>query len=114
MLFFVWIAIKTYSGLIGFVIAFGFINTGVQVLSTASMSSLVKDVSKMGTRVGMVLTILSFATLTGSPIAGALIDVNNGNFLLAQIFGGTVIAVATAVLVAARVYETGWHLMVRM
>lgn len=114
MLFFVWVSVNTYSGLIGFAITYGYINTGVQVLATASMSSLVKDVSKMGTRVGMTLTILSFAVLTGSPIAGALIDVNDGNFLYAQIFGGSVIALGTIVLIAARVSQTGWHLMVRM
>ncbi|RDW74130.1 hypothetical protein BP5796_07572 [Coleophoma crateriformis] len=114
LLFFLWQTVHTYGGLIGFAIAFGFINTGVQVLATTSMSSLCRDVSKMGTRVGMALTILSFATLTGGPIAGALIDADHGNFLYAQIFGGVVIAVGTVVLVGARISQTGLHIMVRM
>lgn len=114
LMFFVWIEIHSFRGLIGFAIAFGLVNTACQVLATASMSSLVKDPQKMGTRMGMALTILSVATLTGSPIAGALIDMDDGNFFYAQLFGGCVIALGAMVMVAARISQTGWKLAVRI
>ena len=59
----------------------------------------------MGTRVGMGFTIISFACLTGPPIAGALIQVKGGQFLAAQIFGGVTIVVGTSILFLARVHQ---------
>lgn len=59
----------------------------------------------MGVRVGMVFTIVSVACLTGPPIAGALIDLRGGDFLYAQIFGGTTVLLGGAVLVAARITQ---------
>lgn len=79
-----------------------------------SMTSLTKDLSKIGTRVGMALSILAFAALCGPPVAGRLIDIHGGNFLYAQMFGGTVTVVGSAFLVAARVSATGWVLKRRM
>lgn len=55
----------------------------------------------MGVRIGMVFTIISFACLTGPPIAGALIDARNGDFLYAQIFGGTVMVSGAVGLIGA-------------
>lgn len=59
----------------------------------------------MGVRVGMVFTIISVASLTGPPIAGALIQAQRGLFLGAQLFGGTTAVLGTAVLVFARVIQ---------
>ena len=60
----------------------------------------------MGTRVGMGFTIISFACLTGPPIAGALIQARGGDFLAAQIFGGVTIVLGTTVLALARWIQT--------
>lgn len=109
-----WIGVSTFSGLVVFVIIYGLINAGVQGIFLSSLSSLTTDLSKMGTRMGMVLTILAFSTLTGAPIAGALIDRAGGRFLGMQIFGGTVMLVGLAILVCARAAQTGWLLRRRM
>jgi hypothetical protein len=55
-----------------------------------------------GTRMGMVFTIVSFAVLTGPPIAGQLIQKKDGGFLYAQIFAGADMLVGCAFLTAAR------------
>jgi hypothetical protein len=65
----------------------------------------------MGSRVGMILTILAFCTLTGAPIAGALIDAEGGSFLAVQVFGGTSMLLGTVILIMARAAKSGWVVM---
>lgn len=83
-------------------------NAGVQAIFLGSVSSLTKDLSKMGTRVGMVLSVASFACFTGGPIAGALIDRMGEGFVGVCIFGGICMTAGSLILVGARVAETGW------
>ena len=111
---FAWTAITSYAGLLAFVIIYGMINAGVQGLFLTALSGLTTDLSKMGTRIGMILAILAFSTLTGAPIAGALIDAEQGGFLGVQLFGGTCMLVGSAILIAARTAKTGWVWRVRM
>jgi hypothetical protein len=68
----------------------------------------------MGARTGMVLTVIAFSTLTGAPIAGALIERDGGGFLGVQIFGGTVMLVGCGITVAARAAKTGWVMKKRV
>ena len=62
----------------------------------------------------MIFTILAVCTLTGAPIAGALIDAEGGSFLAVQLFGGTSMLLGTGILIAARAAKTGWVFMKRM
>lgn len=50
----------------------------------------------------MVFTIVSFAVLTGPPIAGELVQRNNGRYEYAQIFAGVSILIGGGFLTAAR------------
>ena len=56
---------------------------------------------------GMVLSVVGVAALIGSPIAGALIQEGNGEYLYAQMFMGSVIITGTMTLVAARIAKLG-------
>lgn len=114
ILLYSWAGVTTMNSLIAFAIVFGLVNAGVQGIFMGSMTSLTKDLSKIGTRVGMALSILAFAALCGPPIAGKLIDIHEGSFLYTQMFGGTVTVVGSAFLVAARLSETGFVLRRRM
>jgi len=114
ILLYAWAGVTTMNSLIAFAIVFGLVNAGVQGIMMGSITSLTKDLSKIGTRVGMALSILAFAALCGPPIAGRLIDVHGGNFLYTQMFGGTVTVVGSVFLVAARLSETGLELRRRM
>ena len=53
----------------------------------------------------MVFSIISLACLTGAPLAGALIQSNGGNYLHAQIFGGTTMICRSLMLVGARIVQ---------
>ncbi|KAL7928413.1 major facilitator superfamily domain-containing protein [Trichoderma chlorosporum] len=101
ILLYLWRLVHSYSGLLAWIIVYGFFANAVQSLFVGSVGSLTKDRQKMGVRVGIIFTIVSFACLTGPPIAGALIDLRGGDFLYAQIFGGTAVVFGACVLTAA-------------
>lgn len=64
------------------------------------------DPSKLGVRFGMVCSILAFASLAGPPTAGALIESDNGGFLKAQIWAGTLTISAALFICMARWTQT--------
>jgi MFS family permease len=114
LLIYCWAAVNTLNGQLAFVIVYGYFAAGVQSLFPATLSSLTTDLKKMGVRVGMVFSIISIACLTGPPLAGALIHRKGGDYLYAQIFGGTVVMCGSLFLIAARVAKTGFQFKQRM
>lgn len=79
-----------------------------------SLGSLTTDLSKMGVRMGMVFSICGFAVLIGNPLAGALITLNGGRYLYAQMFSGAAMTLGVVFLTAARVIKTGWKVSARV
>lgn len=110
-LLFGWIGISDRPSLYVFSVLYGFVSAGVQGLFPAAASSLTTDLKKTGIRFGMLLSIVSFASLTGSPIAGALIQAGGGDYLYAQIFSALCLTVGAVVLVAARYKIVGFDLV---
>lgn len=86
----------------------------MQGLFPAVLSSLTTDLKKTGTRLGMAFSCVSFACLTGPPLGGALVSEDNGNYLKAQMWAGTVLICGSLTLAAARIAKTGWVLRVRI
>ncbi|KAK2813254.1 hypothetical protein FQN49_008321, partial [Arthroderma sp. PD_2] len=101
IIFFAWVAVRDFPSLLVFSIMYGLFGAAVQGLFPASCSALTTDLSKMGTRTGMVFSIISIATLTGSPIAGFLIELRKGDFLYAQMFGGASFVAGSLILICA-------------
>ncbi|RYO84976.1 hypothetical protein DL766_008379 [Monosporascus sp. MC13-8B] len=97
-----WIAVRTPDGLYAWVVFFGIFGGAIQSLFPAGLSSLTTDLRKQGTRMGMVFTIVSFAVLTGNPIAGALISAMDGRYLGAQLFTGMSMLVGMSFILGAR------------
>lgn len=56
---------------------------------------------------------MAFATLTGTPIAGALISKDNGGYTYAIIFSGLSIFIGTAFLISARVVRVGTKILIK-
>ncbi|KAK0384444.1 hypothetical protein NLU13_8530 [Sarocladium strictum] len=90
LLMYCWPAVETIDGLWGWAAIYGITAGGIQSLFPSALSSLTLDPRKQGTRIGMTFTIVSFAVLTGPPIAGALIS--KFGYLAAQMFAGSSIA----------------------
>ncbi|KAK1487881.1 major facilitator superfamily transporter [Colletotrichum abscissum] len=55
----------------------------------------------------MVYTIISFANLTGPPLAGLLIKAGEGRYIYTFIFRGLCLALGTSFLVASRITKGG-------
>ncbi|KAK4465038.1 major facilitator superfamily domain-containing protein [Cladorrhinum samala] len=100
-----WQAVHTTTGLYVWSCFYGLVAGGIQSLFPAGLSSLNTDVRKAGVRIGMVFTTVSFATLAGPPIAGAIITAADGRYFGAQIFAGVALALGTAFASAARVIK---------
>lgn len=96
---FFWPLVKNEVALYGWAISYGFFVAGFQGMFPAVLTSLTKDMSKVGTRNGMGLAIIGVGTLIGPPIAGALIQSYGGRYLIAQIFSGVTVLVGSFVLV---------------
>ncbi|ROW07250.1 hypothetical protein VMCG_03796 [Cytospora schulzeri] len=112
-----WIAVASPGGLYAWTVFYGISAGGIQSLFPAGLSSLTTDLRKAGTRMGMVFTINSFATLTGPPIAGAIISRCGGQYYGAQAFAGVVMLVGGGFMVAARLARQrklggGWRVKV--
>ncbi|KAH8147985.1 uncharacterized protein LAJ45_08087 [Morchella importuna] len=108
-----WMRVNSYGGLIAWGCVYGFCAAGIQSLFPATLSSLTTDLSKAGTRMGMVFTIVSLATLTGSPIGGALVQMKDGSYWAAQLFAGLVLLGGGTLLAVSRVAKVGLDWRVR-
>lgn len=98
---FAFIGTKNPSGLYAWSVIYGIIAAGIQSLFPAALSSLTTDLRKLGVRMGMVFTIVSFAVLTGPPVAGAIVSSSAG-YTGAKAFAGSSIAVGCGFLCAAK------------
>ncbi|TVY33068.1 Aspyridones efflux protein [Lachnellula subtilissima] len=102
VLCFCWIAVSSRGGLYAWAVIYGIVGAAIQSLFPATLSSLTTDLRKAGVRMGQVFTIVSFAVLTGPPIAGELIQRKGGDFEYAQIFAGLALFIGCLFLLAAR------------
>jgi MFS family permease len=114
---FSWSAVHTPGQLYVWTVVYGVVAGGILSLFPAGLSSLTTDLSKRGARIGMNFTVVSFATLTGNPIAGAMISAEGGKYLGAQILMGASFLLGGAFIFAARLtrqarMNVGWWIQV--
>lgn len=114
ILFFGWTGVKSSTGLYVFAAVYGTASGAVQSLWPATLSSLTTDLKKAGTRLGMGFTIVSVATLTGPPLAGALVSLNGGDYLFAQVWAGCCMLLGGSLLIASRTAKVGWVLRAKL
>jgi MFS family permease len=110
---FFWPLVHSEAGLYTWAVCFGFFVAGFQGIFPAVLTTLTKDMSRVGTRNGMGFAIMGVGTLIGPPIAGALIQSHGGSYLAAQMFGGTTVLLGSCVLVIGRCSITGKNFKVR-
>ncbi|KAJ4264149.1 hypothetical protein NW764_015957 [Fusarium oxysporum] len=102
-----WIGVDSIVGMYVFSVFFGFASGACQGIFLGANASLTKDPQKVGTRFGMILSLIAFASLAGPPTAGAIIDKSNGRFLGAQLWGGSVMILGGLLIIGARI-SIGW------
>ena len=108
LLLYCWTAVSSQTGLVLFGIFYGIFAAGIQSLFPATLASLTTDIKKTGVRIGMCFSVISFACLTGPPLAGALIQRDGGRYLYAQMFAGSSMVAGCLTLVSARVAKSRW------
>ncbi|KAK7404100.1 hypothetical protein QQX98_010115 [Neonectria punicea] len=99
---FLWSQVRSLAGDYVWVVCFGYFGAGIQSLFPSTTAGLTKDLSKNGTRIGMIFTIISVAALTGPPLAGKLMEVTGGRYLAAQMWGGACLLLGCGLLIAAK------------
>lgn len=107
-----WIGIHSIGGLYAFACIYGSGSAVLQALWPAVIGKCSKepDLKKAGVRMGMAFSIVSFASLTGPPLAGALIQSMGGSYWAANVWAGTSFLVGGGLLVATRWALVGWDL----
>lgn len=111
-----WIGVGSRTGLYIFSAFYGLSAGAFQCLFPTTLTSLNKDLSKNGIRLGMAFSVFSFAGLTGPPIGGALLQTNGGGrggWMSAQLGVGFATMLGTCLMVAARVQKEGWSLKIK-
>jgi MFS family permease len=110
IMMYAWIGIKSISTLYVFAVIYGSGSAVIQALWPAVIGSMNRtpDLKKTGVRMGMAFTVVSFSSFTGPPLAGALIQMNHGDYLYANIWAGTSFLIGGALLVATRFAIVGW------
>ncbi|KAM5341663.1 hypothetical protein ACJ41O_014694 [Fusarium nematophilum] len=116
VLLFSWVAVRDRQGLYTWAVLYGVVGAAIQSLFPTGVSLLTRDLSRIGVRMGMAFTIVSFAALTGPPIVGAIVDAEGG-YRGAQAFTGGVMFIGVGFLGAVKVRRmrrtgTGWMVKV--
>ncbi|KAK3403234.1 major facilitator superfamily domain-containing protein [Sordaria brevicollis] len=101
ILIFIWITVWTPDNMYAFSALIGFFTGAAQGLYGGALSSLTRDPSKFGIRVGMVSTIAAFFALAGPPVARAITHADSGRYTYAQVWAGLVLFLASMLLMAA-------------
>ncbi|KAM0277433.1 hypothetical protein ACHAQH_005797 [Verticillium albo-atrum] len=105
----VWIPGRSDATVILFVVLFGFSSGGFISLGPALVAQI-SDIRQIGIRTGTAFAVQSFGALTGSPIAGAIVAAQGGEYLGLQLFCGMTMVASTCFLLAARYRLAGFDL----
>ncbi|KAM7213119.1 Major facilitator superfamily domain containing protein [Rhypophila decipiens] len=104
----IWIPGKSVAALTVYAVLFGLSSGGFISLLPAVIAQASPDISQMGLRTGAAFAVASFGSLTGTPIAGAVVSAHGGSYLGLQIFCGCTMLASVLVFVAARGVQVGF------
>ncbi|RYP46430.1 hypothetical protein DL768_007342 [Monosporascus sp. mg162] len=110
---FCWLAVTNMTGYYIFTCFYGIVSGSFQSLIATTIANITKRLDMVGTRLGMAFSIVSFASLTGPPIGGALQGANGGKFVAPQAWAAGMTAIAMVLLTLARVFRGGYNLKVK-
>jgi len=108
-----WLAVHNTAGLYVFTAMYGLIQAAFQCLIPTTVASMTSDLNKVGTRLGMTFSVLSFAALTGPPIGGALLAASNGSYVSGQAWAASATLIGAFLALASRASKVGWKLKVK-
>ncbi|RYN18356.1 hypothetical protein AA0113_g9763 [Alternaria arborescens] len=92
---------------IAYSVLYGFFS-GAYVSLIAGLVAQISPIEQIGFRTGLVFFVNSIGALTTSPIAGAILDRENGRWTGVKVFSGVLCIAGTAFVFGARIYKVGW------
>ena len=107
---FCWIAVDSTAGVIVLTLLYGFCSGGLVSLPPVVMTSITKDLGDLGTRLGMMFSVVSIALLLGTPIGGAILD-STGSYLGVQAISGSCLVSCAVLLLVNRIIGSGPKLL---
>ncbi|KAI1158582.1 monocarboxylate permease-like protein [Nemania serpens] len=105
-----WIPGTTTGATLAFGAIYGFTSGGFISLTPAVVAQI-SDLREIGARSGVLLFIASLGALTGSPLAGAILTAQKGDYLGLKIFNGLTILVGAFFLFLARVVQVKFRIV---
>lgn len=96
-----WIPGTSTGAILAYAVVFGFVSGGF-IGMNPTLIAQITDIRQIGVRTGLSFAFQSFGALTGSPIAGAIINAQGGEYLGMQLFCGIVMSGSFFVYIAAR------------
>jgi len=94
---------------ITFAVLFG-IFSGGYISLMASLVAAISPMEEIGYRNGLTFLVSSVGGLVTSPIAGAILEAGDGNWVGLKTFAGVFMVAGTSFILAARVACVGWGL----
>ncbi|PCH40453.1 MFS general substrate transporter [Wolfiporia cocos MD-104 SS10] len=96
-----WTSARSFAAIILFSVLFGFFSGGFNALIVSCIAQI-SEPKEIGTRMGMLYTIISFPSMGGGPAAGALLGRDHGSYTGLIVLSGTTIVIGSILLLCAR------------
>ncbi|KAH6663293.1 major facilitator superfamily transporter [Plectosphaerella plurivora] len=99
-----WIGITNFAGLVVFALLYGLFSGGVVSMTPTVVVKLTTDMSRVGTRMGMLMFASGTTLLIGTPIAGAILgDFSRARWLATIGYGAAGLTMSVVCFGAAKV-----------
>jgi MFS family permease len=102
-----WVPSTGNGAIIAFAILYG-IGSGAGISLIPTLTAGISPIQEIGIRTGVSIAISSFASLTGSPIAGKIIADQYGDFKYAKVFAGVTCGIGTIFFILTRISAVGF------
>jgi MFS family permease len=97
-------AFITFAALYGFA-------SGAYVSLLPAQIAQISKVEQIGVRTGVTFSVVSIAGLVGNPIAGAIVDANNGAYWGLNVFSGVLLTSGALFFIFTRMYIADWKIV---
>ena len=106
------LAIHATGGILAFCVLYGFFTGTFVSLPGPTVTSMSPNLAFLGARMSMALMSAGTGLLVGTPIAGAILATEGGdNWIMLQIWSGSLLVFSALFMVGARVAKVGWGLL---
>ncbi|KAJ5539059.1 MFS general substrate transporter [Penicillium frequentans] len=106
--FALWLPGRSNVAVILYAVFFGFFSSAYVSLTPALVAQL-SPIHEIGIRTGALYFFVLIAVLTGSPIASALVSVEQGHYGSLEIFAGATMCAGAVLLILTRVVRAGFN-----